>query len=279
VFVSNGDILKKSEAPASGVVATRSGASPIEGPYLTWRKVKRGSLFLFLALLLVFLGYLCGRLYPPFNGEGAVSRLVPLPGGLGKQNQTIAPREGIVTAKVDEPTALYLNRPESQAPSVAVPDSGSSPSLSITSSTLELDPPNDKELALYQETVRGRPNDPYAHRNLGVALFRMGEIDRAIAEFKTYVALAPNDPSARNDLGVALYTKGQQQAALQQFREATKLDPSGETYASSNKKRAEFEGELYNAKKTMDSAGKSAATLPAMRAAPSTMPASPPPRE
>ena len=231
--MTNKDALTETEAPKSGVAPQNS----------LWGKAKRGLLVLCLGLLLILLGYILGERRFLFGGEGAVSQIMsPWQKGSGNTSEG-SPKAGVV----EQPTALYLDRSKPSFATVPIPDSYSPPWFLSSSATLDLDPPNDNQLVLFREMVRERPGDAYAHRNLGAALLRKGEVAKAIVEFRICVTLAPNDPSLHNDLAVALYMKGERQAGFEQLREAANLDPSQKTYAHSNKIAVEFEGKYDEA--------------------------------
>jgi len=108
---------------------------------------------------------------------------------------------------------------------------------------LKLEPPSDREIELYRESVRQRPNDPDAHRNLGAALYFKGDLNSAVAEFRKCIDLRPGDPSFHNDLGVALYQKGDQRAAMDEFNIASRLDPNRTTNAWYNARRTALRSE------------------------------------
>ena len=65
------------------------------------------------------------------------------------------------------------------------------------------------------------PTMPAAHNNLGLAYGMLGELDRALGEFK----LSGDEASARNNLGLMLLARGQIAESMEQFRLATRIRP------------------------------------------------------
>ena len=60
----------------------------------------------------------------------------------------------------------------------------------------------------------------------GDNLYQNGDIDGAIAEFKTALLLNPSDVNIRNSLGVCYGVLGDYKKALKEFQEALRLDPN-----------------------------------------------------
>jgi protein O-mannosyl-transferase len=79
--------------------------------------------------------------------------------------------------------------------------------------------------ALLRHAVEVTENNDLAHKNLGAALYRNGQIDEAIRQFQEGVRLKPDDAEAHYNLGVALDKKGQVDEAIRQFQEALRLEP------------------------------------------------------
>ncbi|ACB74635.1 tetratricopeptide repeat protein [Opitutus terrae] len=82
------------------------------------------------------------------------------------------------------------------------------------------------ELALWQDTVAKRPDNPRAHHNFGLALAAAGRSDEAMAEFRRAIALQPNHVFAHTQLALALLDRGEPEAASAHFRAALAADPS-----------------------------------------------------
>ena len=70
-----------------------------------------------------------------------------------------------------------------------------------------------------------QPGDAAAHYNLGNALDKKGDLDGAIAEWRTAIRLQPDLADAHHNLGLALERKGDRRAALEESRTAYLLDP------------------------------------------------------
>jgi Tetratricopeptide repeat/TPR repeat len=65
-----------------------------------------------------------------------------------------------------------------------------------------------------------------SHYNQGVLLFRSGDVDGAIAQFRLAVAQNPSDVKARDNLGVLLAQTGDSHGAIEQYQAALQIDPS-----------------------------------------------------
>ena len=72
-----------------------------------------------------------------------------------------------------------------------------------------------------------------AHNNLGLAYGMLGELDRALGEFKH----SGDEASARNNLGLMLLTRGQFAESMEQFKLATRIRPYHKE-AATNYRRA-----------------------------------------
>lgn len=81
------------------------------------------------------------------------------------------------------------------------------------------------ELALWQDTVAKRPDNPRAHHNLGMALAKNGQRDEAMAEFQRAIALQPNHAFARFQLGTIHLTRRQWAEAAAELQVAVAADP------------------------------------------------------
>ena len=62
-------------------------------------------------------------------------------------------------------------------------------------------------MSQFQETVRLKPDFPYAHYNLGIALYKKGQIDEAISQFQEAIQLKPDYAEAHDKLAKALELK------------------------------------------------------------------------
>ncbi|HTS80939.1 MAG TPA: tetratricopeptide repeat protein [Myxococcaceae bacterium] len=70
-------------------------------------------------------------------------------------------------------------------------------------------------------------NDSEGHLQKGKEELLSGEVDRAIAEFRTALAKQHDNPRAHLNLGIALKLKGDRAGARSSLEKARKLDPDG----------------------------------------------------
>jgi serine/threonine-protein kinase len=84
----------------------------------------------------------------------------------------------------------------------------------------------DDAIAALREHILQRPDDAWAHGNLGLALLQQGKLDEAIAEHKEAIRIKPDLASSHHSLGVIFcdYTHDYG-AAIAAFREAIRLQP------------------------------------------------------
>ncbi len=87
----------------------------------------------------------------------------------------------------------------------------------------------DPRLPLQEAVLRRRlekyPRDFFAHFSLGSVLQTRGDIDGAIAEYRTALAVSPKDATAHNALGTALQDAGQVEGAITEFQAALHQQP------------------------------------------------------
>ena len=83
----------------------------------------------------------------------------------------------------------------------------------------------DKAISQYQEAIRLMPDYVQARNNLGNALLKKGQIDQAIRQYQETIRLSPDHGEARYNLGVALFNRGQIDEAIHQLQEAARLMP------------------------------------------------------
>jgi len=67
--------------------------------------------------------------------------------------------------------------------------------------------------------------DAKAHYERAEALYKKGDVDGAIAEYREAIRLEPDYAEAHNDLGYVLYGKGDVDGAIAEYRAAIRLKP------------------------------------------------------
>jgi serine/threonine-protein kinase len=83
------------------------------------------------------------------------------------------------------------------------------------------------EALSYLRMAALRPDVGLVHMNLGVALFRKGQLDEAIAEYQEALRLDPKaSAGVHGNLGAALYSVGQRDKAMIHLQEALRRDPN-----------------------------------------------------
>lgn len=82
-----------------------------------------------------------------------------------------------------------------------------------------------KAVEAYESVVAFKPEVAEAHNNLGVALQRMGDVDRAAASFSAAIALKPEYAEALSNRGWMLLHQDDPNAAERDFRSALALAP------------------------------------------------------
>jgi tetratricopeptide (TPR) repeat protein len=83
----------------------------------------------------------------------------------------------------------------------------------------------DEAIHQLKETIRLTPDDADAHHHLGTAFYQQGRIGEAIRQFQEAIRLNPHHADAHYNLGAALASKGQTDEAIHQFQEAIRLEP------------------------------------------------------
>ena len=76
------------------------------------------------------------------------------------------------------------------------------------------------------EAARLKPDEPTYHYNVALLLVRTGRVDEAIRRFETSLRLKPDEPRAHNNLAIALVQAGRVADALPHYAEAERLEPS-----------------------------------------------------
>jgi tetratricopeptide (TPR) repeat protein len=75
-------------------------------------------------------------------------------------------------------------------------------------------------IALYSHALAVDPDDQVAHNNLGLALYRAGRKDEALAHYRRAVELRPTFAGAQNNLGAVLAERGQAAEAIEHYEAA-----------------------------------------------------------
>jgi tetratricopeptide (TPR) repeat protein len=80
-------------------------------------------------------------------------------------------------------------------------------------------------LAIWQDTLAKRPDNPRAHSNLGVVLAEMGRGQEAIPHYERALQLNPHYAEAENNYGVVLTEMGRAREAILHCQRALQLVP------------------------------------------------------
>src|SRR5262249_51222159 len=80
-------------------------------------------------------------------------------------------------------------------------------------------------VAASREAIRLKPDDSYAHGDLGLALRAQGKLDDAIAAHRVATRLNPGSSWAHYHLGDALRQQGKEDDAIAAYRVAIRLKP------------------------------------------------------
>ena len=89
----------------------------------------------------------------------------------------------------------------------------------------EANPILERAVAAIREAIRLRPDDTWAHNNLGRALRALGRMDEAVVAHREAIRLEPDESLLHFNLGVALAEMEIHDEAIAAFREAVRLDP------------------------------------------------------
>ena len=79
---------------------------------------------------------------------------------------------------------------------------------------------------LFRTTLARNPAADMAHNNLGLLLFRTGEVDEALMHFRKAVELRPDSAHAHNNLANALRLTGSAREAIAHYELSLKLEPA-----------------------------------------------------
>jgi Flp pilus assembly protein TadD len=91
----------------------------------------------------------------------------------------------------------------------------------------------DEAIAEYRRAIALKPDLAGAHYWLGVAFYAKRQYDEAIAEYRSAIALKPDYAEAHNNLGSVLYRMGKSDEAIAEYRKAIALKPDF-AYAHNN---------------------------------------------
>jgi Flp pilus assembly protein TadD len=78
-------------------------------------------------------------------------------------------------------------------------------------------------VTLYQATIERNPNSSMAHNNLGRVFAEDGNLEAAVAHFRSAIQLNPNNAQAHSNLSVILFRQGQVPEAIYEGRAAVSL--------------------------------------------------------
>lgn len=76
-----------------------------------------------------------------------------------------------------------------------------------------------------EKAIQLQPDYADAHYNLGSVLLQKGEIDQAVAQWRTTLSLNPNDAGAHIALGNALLQKRELREAIGHYQAALEIEP------------------------------------------------------
>jgi len=89
----------------------------------------------------------------------------------------------------------------------------------------------DQAIPIYEQLEKENPGDPEVHYLLGAADVKVGQHQKALAEFQTAVELNPKQDKAWQQIGFILLNRSDWKGAENAFRRALEVDPnSGPTW-------------------------------------------------
>ena len=80
-------------------------------------------------------------------------------------------------------------------------------------------------LALWSDAAQKLPGNVRAYANVGYALFKMGRVPEAIAEYDRALRIDPDSVDAHNNLAIALVESGKVGDGVQHFQKAVQIKP------------------------------------------------------
>jgi len=121
---------------------------------------------------------------------------------------------------------------------------GSSLTMTVGSSSRE---GRRRARSLIEQALALAPSSPHAHASMGTLLMEEGNMEGAIAEYRTVIRLEPDDATNHNNLGGALQTKGDLEGAIAEYRTAIRLKPDDATHHTNLGFALETKGDLEGA--------------------------------
>jgi tetratricopeptide (TPR) repeat protein len=97
--------------------------------------------------------------------------------------------------------------------------------LVLTILTIQRNNDYRSEFSIWQDTVVKCPQNPRAHSNLGLALFRLGRTTEGIAHYEQALRIMPDSAEAHNNLGIALKDQGKLPEAIAHYEQALRIKP------------------------------------------------------
>jgi tetratricopeptide (TPR) repeat protein len=77
----------------------------------------------------------------------------------------------------------------------------------------------------WNDSIRHSPDNARLYNNLGLALYRRGEVQNSIKEFEEALRISPTYALAHNNLGLSYRLQGNQNKAVLHFNKALQYDP------------------------------------------------------
>ncbi len=107
----------------------------------------------------------------------------------------------------------------------------SNPDVHVFTGVLLMEEGNlEGAIAEYRTAIRLKPDDDVAHVYLGSTLYMQGDLNSAIAEHRTALRVKPDDALAHNNLGFMLYEQGDLDSAIAEYRTAIRLKPDDASF-------------------------------------------------
>ncbi|HTS17815.1 MAG TPA: tetratricopeptide repeat protein [Verrucomicrobiae bacterium] len=153
------------------------------------------------------------------------SSVVPIVGSPMAEHRMYLPLVSVVALEVVGAYALG-KRVLSKAQGIALASvAGGAVTVALTLVTIQRNQDYRSALAIWQDTVEKRPDNPRAQSNLGVLLADAGDTRAAIRHCKRAVEIYPDYAVAHNNLGVVLAREGRTEEAIRHYERAVEIDP------------------------------------------------------